>query len=222
MYTYGHNNPLLFIDPSGHKVVFSQNQYDYLEWLQRNGNSGQKKWATQQLRAGMAYYDTEKKQIVSGCFDCASEDNSPIYDFIGGVGGVAKGLVVGASKAIAKQVTKQVTKQAAKDITYKLSNNAIDHIGKHIVSNFQNQVKYLTKEQLDKKLKKTSFFNPNWTERQIISYVEKGYSEAMSNGVRGLYEYKVKGEVIQIFIKQDGTFDTAYGLHKLTSSYFGK
>ncbi|WP_410514400.1 RHS repeat-associated core domain-containing protein [Paenibacillus sp. BR2-3] len=117
LYTYGHNNPLMFIDPSGNKVVFSQNQYDYLKSLEYKGNAGQKKWARQQLDAGMAFYDTKTKKIVSGSFDSVTEDNSIVYDLIGGIGSV---LVKGTAKIIGKKIAKELTEAAVKKTEKKI------------------------------------------------------------------------------------------------------
>lgn len=103
-----------------------------------------------------------------------------------------------------------------------LSKSNIKHIGKHIPSEFANQVKYLSKEALEGKLKKNTFFNPNWSKKQIISAVEEGYNALSKKGLTGLHSHKVNGETIKIFIKADGTFDSAYGLHKLTTEFFGK
>ncbi|MCK4259207.1 MAG: hypothetical protein KAX49_09520 [Halanaerobiales bacterium] len=103
----------------------------------------------------------------------------------------------------------------------KLSSKNIKHMSKHISSEFFNQAKYLSKEALEGKLKKNTFFNPNRSKEQIISIVESGYHVLKNQGLTGLQSYVVKGETIKIFIKADGTFDTAYGLHKLTSEFFG-
>ncbi|CAI6082969.1 hypothetical protein PAECIP112173_03744 [Paenibacillus sp. JJ-100] len=111
LYTYVHNNPLIYVDPSGNKIVFLQNQYDYLERLWYEGNPGQRKWARAQLDAQMAYYDTETKKLVAGCFDCASEDDSVVYDLGGGIPGIAKVVV----KQTIKFAGKKLIKKAAKD-----------------------------------------------------------------------------------------------------------
>ncbi len=106
--------------------------------------------------------------------------------------------------------------------TGKLSKSNIKHIGKHIPDEFANQVKYLSKEALERKLNKNTFFNPNWSKQQIISAVEEGYNTLSKQGLTGLQSYKVNGETIKIFIKSDGTLDSAYGLHKLTTEFFDK
>ncbi|MFB5763635.1 RHS repeat-associated core domain-containing protein, partial [Paenibacillus medicaginis] len=116
LYTYVHNNPLIYSDPMGHKVVFNQNQFDYLNQLRSNGNGGQKKWAQQQLDDGMAYTETKTGLTVSGCFDCASEDFSPIYDVLGGVAGISKLAVKTAAKKVAKEVTQAAVKNSGQKL----------------------------------------------------------------------------------------------------------
>lgn len=106
--------------------------------------------------------------------------------------------------------------------TLKLSESNIKHIGKHIPDEFAKQASYLSDEQLANKLSKTSFFNPNWSKEQVTAATEQAYNALRNKGLTGLQSYEVNGEVIKVFIKSDGTFDTAYGLHKLTTEFFNK
>ncbi len=103
----------------------------------------------------------------------------------------------------------------------KLSKNDIQHFSKrHIIEDFAYQVKHMPSKALEAKLIKRSFFNPAWSKEKIIKHVEEGYNYLRSNGVTGLKDYYADGEIIKIFIKKDGAFDSAYGLHKLTKGYF--
>ena len=105
---------------------------------------------------------------------------------------------------------------------FTLSSNNIQHIGKHIASDFANQVPHLSDKALAAKLNKNSFFNASWTKEDIITGVQNGANEAISKGfTNGYYNYSYKGETIQIFFK-DGKFDTAFGQHKLTPADFGR
>jgi RHS repeat-associated protein len=105
---------------------------------------------------------------------------------------------------------------------FTLSSNNIQHIGKHIASDFAYQVPHLSDKALAAKLNKNSFFNPKWTKEDIITGVQNGANEAISKGfTNGYYKYSHKGETIQIFFK-DGKFDTAFGQHKLTLADFGR
>jgi hypothetical protein len=60
-YAYVHNNPLIFTDPSGHKLVKDTNQIAYLENLAYclNPNDGDAIWASSQLEQRLYYYDDE-------------------------------------------------------------------------------------------------------------------------------------------------------------------
>ncbi|WP_018751033.1 polymorphic toxin-type HINT domain-containing protein [Paenibacillus sanguinis] len=108
------------------------------------------------------------------------------------------------------------------DYGFTLSSNNIQHIGKHIASDFANQVPYLSDKALASKLNKNSFFNPSWTKEDIITGVQNGANEAISKGfTSGYYNYSYKGDTIQLFFK-DGNFDTAFGSHKLTPADFGR
>ena len=84
------------------------------------------------------------------------------------------------------------------------------------------QVPYLSDKVLASKLSNTSFFNPSWSNEKIVAATEEAYNALRSKGLTGLQSYDVSGETIKVFIKPDGTFDTAYGLHKLTAEFFGR
>jgi hypothetical protein len=103
-----------------------------------------------------------------------------------------------------------------------LSSNQIQHIGKHIASDFSKQVPFLNDTVLKSKLSKNSFFNPSWTKENIITGVQNGVNEAISKKfTNGYFKYSFKGETIQIYFK-NGKFDTAFGNHKLTLAHFGR
>lgn len=59
------------------------------------------------------------------------------------------------------------------------------------------------------------FFNPNWSQDKIVSNTEKAYNSLRLQGKTGLQSVNIDGEDIFVFIKSDGTFDTAYGTHVL-------
>ena len=59
-----------------------------------------------------------------------------------------------------------------------------------------------------------------WTQEQIVSNTEQAYNMLISQGKIGLQCFTIDGEDIFIFIKSDGTFDTAYGTYKLTIKDF--
>ncbi len=104
---------------------------------------------------------------------------------------------------------------------WKLSKIKIKHISnRHIATDFAKQVKHLSKEALEIRLKKKSFFNPNWSKEEIIQVVEEAYRSSRSKGLTGPIQYKVKGEIIEIYIEANGDFRTAYGFHRLSSNFF--
>jgi filamentous hemagglutinin len=104
----------------------------------------------------------------------------------------------------------------------KLSQSSISHLGKHTASEFVQQVPYLSDEALSRILAKNSFFNPSWSKEQIIAATEEAYNALRSKGLTGLQSYIVNGETIKVFIKPDGTYDSAYGVYKLTMEFFGR
>ena len=102
----------------------------------------------------------------------------------------------------------------------KLSSSNIQHIKKHSFEGMKEQAKYLDDAKLAKKIDGNTFFNPKWSQEQIVSNTEKAYNALISEGKTGLQSFNIDGEDIYIFIKSDGTFDTAYGTHILTVKDF--
>ena len=102
----------------------------------------------------------------------------------------------------------------------KLSSSNIQHIKKHSFEGLKEQAKYLDDAKLAKKIVGNTFFNPKWSQEQIVSNTEKAYNALISEGKTGLQSFNIDGEDIYIFIKSDGTFDTAYGTHILTVKDF--
>ncbi len=98
--------------------------------------------------------------------------------------------------------------------TIELSNSNIQHIKKHTFEGMAEQANYLTDEQLANKLNNTSFFNKDWTQEEIVKYTQEAYNTLRSQGKTGLQSIEINGDIINIFIKDDGTFDTAYGVYK--------
>ena len=101
-----------------------------------------------------------------------------------------------------------------------LSNSNIQHIKKHTFDGLAEQANYLTDEQLSNKINNTSFFNRDWSQDEIIKYTQEAYNTLRSQGKTGLQSIEINGEIINVFIKEDGTFDTAYGVYKYTVDDF--
>lgn len=101
-----------------------------------------------------------------------------------------------------------------------LTKNNIQHISKHSFEGMKNQAQYLTDKQLADKLNKTTFFNKNWSQDKIVQYTEEAYNTLKNQGKTGLNSVKINGETINVFIKDDGAFDTAYGVYTFTVKDF--
>lgn len=104
--------------------------------------------------------------------------------------------------------------------TLELSKNNIHHIKKHTVEGLKEQAKYLTDEQLSKKLRNMSFFKADWSETEVIKYTQEVYNILKKQGKTGLNSVSINDEIINVFIKSDGTFDTAYGNYKYSVKDF--
>ena len=118
-----------------------------------------------------------------------------------------------AANQAAKKVESVEASKAGSDFP-QLSKNNIQHIKKHTFSGMKEQANFLTDEQLANKLDGKSFFNKNWSNEDVIKYTQEAYNKLRSLGKTGLQSVEVNNEVINVFIKEDGTFDTAYGIYK--------
>ena len=119
-----------------------------------------------------------------------------------------------AGELLAKQIA-----EGGLDIV-KLSGNNIQHIKKHTFEGMAEQAKYLSDEQLANKLANTTFFNKNWSQDEVVKYTQEAYNTLRNQGKTGLHSVEINGEIIKVFIKEDGSFDTAYGVYQYTVDDF--
>lgn len=70
------------------------------------------------------------------------------------------------------------------------------------------------------KLSNTALFNKNWSQEEVIKYTQEAYNILRNQGKNGLQSVEINGEIIHIFIKEDGAFDTAYGTYKYSVEDF--
>ena len=103
-----------------------------------------------------------------------------------------------------------------------LSKKDIKHFSKHIPDKFAQEVKCMPQKNLEIVLGKRTFFNPKWSEAEIIQAVEEGFSFFKSKGLTGELDYMFKNEIIKVFIHPNGKLGTSWGMHKLPVDYFIK
>ncbi|KRF27647.1 hypothetical protein ASG93_29325 [Paenibacillus sp. Soil787] len=140
------------------------------------------------------------------------------------------GKLIKGGKIVVKLANKEKEIEVAVEATdtaiqaaAKLSNKQIKHIlNGHMPDTFAKQVNYMPEADFTKYLEDNTFFNSSWTKEDIISGVETAYQSAFKDGVTGRYDYYYNGEYIRLFIDSNGNLSSAYGLNKLTKSYFGK
>lgn len=109
-----------------------------------------------------------------------------------------------------------------------LTKNVSEHFLKHHSSSrVQLTIDKLVEKGLGKNAEEylggnKTFFNPSWSEDEIVNAVSQAYSQALRDGFTGKkYETTIFGEVITLIFKEDGTLDTAFGNHTLDLSDFG-
>ena len=101
-----------------------------------------------------------------------------------------------------------------------LSKSIRKHINKHNYNFVKEQAKYLDDVKLSEKLDGNTFFNKNWSEERIMKNVQIVYSDFKKQGKTGLNSFEIDGETIYLFIKPDGTLDSAYGTYVYTVKDF--
>ena len=215
LYTYCANNPVMYIDPSGH---WFETFLDIAGIVWSIGDLiKEPSWAN----AGFLIWDIGAVllPIMPGSY--ISKGGKLALKGLGKVDDVVdagKNLskvddVIDAGKAASKV-------DDAVEVTVKLSNKNIQHIKKHTFEGMVEQAKYLTDEQLAAKLSNNTFFNKNWSSDEVIQYVQQGYNYLISQGKTGKNAVTINDEIIYIITKDDGTFDTAYGIYEYTVKDF--
>ncbi len=93
-----------------------------------------------------------------------------------------------------------------------LSNKALKHaMNDHIPAKYAKQLQHMNKQFAEKYLSYKTFFNPNWTDKQVKEALNFGYKAALKNNVTtGKYSFMYLGEQIEIYL-ENGVFKTGYG-----------
>ncbi|PEY37063.1 hypothetical protein CN354_12615 [Bacillus cereus] len=136
-----------------------------------------------------------------------------------------KNLLKDAYQYVKDTGEKDVVKKASLpkvEITHPLSDVNKKHINKHNVDSLKQQAKHMTDEQLEKKLKKNSYFNPKWSKEEINKYSEIAYNDLRQQGKTGELTYEIAGEKLKVFIHPNGSFGSVYGQYKFTVDEFKK
>lgn len=61
-----------------------------------------------------------------------------------------------------------------------------------------------------------TFFNPAWSEEQIIEALNYGYNSALESGITsGNFTFSYLGETVTVFLKE-GVFHTGYGYYSFS------
>ncbi|WP_421617416.1 RHS repeat-associated core domain-containing protein [Brevibacillus sp. TJ4] len=188
-YTYVHNNPLRYVDPTGHAAEIggsSINRPGDMLLDERKRAALLDIYKRYGLEAVPEMYRDEV-QILSG-------------DVIPGAAGVR--IVRSAGKAVITAINGAKVSQVVQ-----LSKNDIAHIlNRHSVSSVKQQVQYwqkkMSNDQINEMLSKRTFFNKDWSEEKIIQASQTAYNYFKNEGVKdGLHIVKVFGEELRVFIR---------------------
>lgn len=89
-----------------------------------------------------------------------------------------------------------------------------------MVSSYVNQLAYLSDDDLEVILGKTTFFNPNWSSSQVTDALNFCYNKALFNEVQdGVYTTQYLGEAVTVAL-ENRVFKTGYGTYSYTLQQF--
>ena len=163
--------------------------------------------------------------LTMGTFDMAktyftSEPGSEEwFDSYFGIGAMMFGGKVAKNGGI-KNKSNVLKKQTSTVTSTVLSNSSKRHIKKHSFEGMKEQAAHMTDEQLEAKLRTNTFFDKKLSYDQCIEYASKAYTILRKQNKTGRHTVKIKGELITVYIKENGEFDSAYGVHKYKVSDF--
>ncbi|CAM5795903.1 RHS repeat domain-containing protein [Brevibacillus borstelensis] len=201
-YAYVHNNPLKYVDPTGHDVEIGGSAINKPEDLLLDDRK---------RAALLDIYERYGLEAVPEIY----RDQIQMFsgDVIPGAAGIK--IVRSAGKSV---ITAINGTKVAKPV-HELSKNQAAHIlTRHSANSVKNQIQYwqkkMTNEQIEAMLSKRTFFNKEWTDEKIIKASQIAFNQLRNKGVtEGLHTVKVFGEDIRVFLKS-GKLDSAYGVHK--------
>ena len=220
-YLYANANPVNYIDPSGYfslaelmEVVKTQGVLSGIEYL--NVNTYLLYIKLESSAGGIII-----KAVLDESFETLLEGNISLESIKwSAIEAIWKMVGVDVELSVPKMIAESTETEKEFSEFIKLTENNIQHIKKHMYSEMKKQSKYLTDQQLARKLEKNSFFNKDWSQEKIVQNVEKAYNTLRNQKKIGLNSIEIEGEIINVFIKDNGTFDTAYGTYKYTVGDF--
>ena len=196
LYVYCRNNPVRYVDPSGHGTESPADK-----------NGGGKEDHSGDIEALKEIVDEVNQKGGATPDEAAilkewAEQYGVDYDSLG----------VKEQDPKKSSTSKDCTK-AIPD----LSNKAVKHpMNDHMPTRYAKQLKHISRESAEKYLSYKTFFNANWTDEQVRNALNYAYKEAVTNGVNdGKYTVNYLGEKVTVCL-DNGIFKTGYGDHVYT------
>ena len=196
LYVYWRNNPVRYVDPSGHGTE-SPADKDGGGKEDHSGNIEALKEIVDEVNAKGGATPNEAAILKEW-----ADEYGVDYDSLG----------VKEQDPKKSSTSKDCTK-AIPD----LSNKAVKHpMNDHMPTRYAKQLKHISRESAEKYLSYKTFFNANWTDEQVRNALNYAYKEAVTNGVNdGKYTVNYLGEKVTVCL-DNGIFKTGYGDHVYT------
>lgn len=144
IYTYTANNPLKYIDPSGHDYLYSQNQYDYLMALADDGNE----WAAKQLDEGRYYVDEDVPGVAVNSDEALVLSSGVKHDELsqliidsaltGGVAALEEKATQKSAGELLSRVSNLFTRESAQQISFATGRAGEQYLAEMVGATAQN------------------------------------------------------------------------------------
>ncbi len=132
--------------------------------------------------------------------------------------GKALVTVNGAPPNTGKDLVQEIVGEGTEDIVrHEITNKLKKHVlNNHFLDKVLQQVKKAPIENVKNIAKNKSFFNPKWSQQKVLEATKYAYNVASVSGKKGTFFLEYAGEKIGVFVADNGTVDTVYGMYKYT------
>ena len=161
------------------------------------------------IPAGVAVVAGSTTLVVAGAAEVAASA-SLVYSSVSNFGRDADELK--ESKEKKETTSPEEGAKGTEASLLRVSKNTLKHIkNEHVPRTYAKQLKRKPKESVMKELERKSFFKSNWDKVQVEEAVNKGFNEAIKNGITNdNYTFIYSGEEVTVCL-ENGVVRTAYG-----------
>ncbi|WP_278626828.1 DUF6531 domain-containing protein [Thomasclavelia cocleata] len=156
--------------------------------------------------------------LVRKGYDTVNDLCIKLSNYIDDLFGKALVTVNGAPPNTGKDLVQEIVGEGTEDIVrHEITNKLKKHVlNNHFLDKVLQQVKKAPIENVKNIAKNKSFFNPKWSQQKVLEATKYAYNVASVSGKKGTFFLEYAGEKIGVFVADNGTVDTVYGMYKYT------